>query len=282
MPNNLSFSMPGYGGGAAGWTGNAGFGGGAPMTMAYPGMGGGGGGGSWLTSAIGGLSGMTPLGMGIGLLGGVLQGIAANAKQNKAIKAYGKQQKAYQAKAAELFPELGKKTFQYSNPQLTNAYQSGLGYMLKNMFGQWGMPKGTQTGLGDIQQMFSGLMQPPQKFAGGGIVTRPTNAIIGERGPEAIIPLQYQANPNFSAPMLSYQNTGTPQQVGGRRMAQDLQRQQALSGEQFHQQQLQQAQQGLHRSLQFHQKMLQQYQQPGGGWQDQMRRQQMGGIYGTI
>jgi len=43
--------------------------------------------------------------------------------------------------------------------------------------------------IGDGKSLFGGLLGGLVPFADGGIVTKPTNALIGEAGPEAVIPL---------------------------------------------------------------------------------------------
>ena len=46
-----------------------------------------------------------------------------------------------------------------------------------------------QTQFADMMKGIS-LSGAPKAYAKGGIVTKPTNAIIGEAGPEAVVPLQ--------------------------------------------------------------------------------------------
>jgi hypothetical protein len=157
MPNGynpqLSFSVPGL-------TGNYGNGLGDMM-----GIGSGSGNSGWLTklgTTLMGPAGV-PINLGLGLVSGILSGIAAGQKRKQGIKAYQKQQQAYQTKANELFPELSKESFQYTNPQLTNAYQSGLGYVLQNLFNNWNAPQGQKNGLGSLMQMFQGLMGTPNQ-----------------------------------------------------------------------------------------------------------------------
>lgn len=156
--------------------------------MYMPSMGGGGG---WVNdmATLGGTGMMVggpvgaAVGAGLGLLGGIFGGIAKGKKRKEARKALEGGQRAYQAKAEQLFPELSKASFQYQNPQMSNAINAGLSYMMGNMFGKWGMPPGMNQGYGNMAQFFQGLMpgvppvaqpapqQPPMGqggFGGGG------------------------------------------------------------------------------------------------------------------
>jgi len=105
---------------------------------------------------------MLPISMGLGLLGGIIQGIGASSRRKKVQGAYQKGQQQYQEKATELFPELSQQSFQYQNPQLTNAIQAALGYRMGNMFPTWGMPAGMQGGAGSLQEILNLLMSPQQ------------------------------------------------------------------------------------------------------------------------
>lgn len=48
---------------------------------------------------------------------------------------------------------------------------------------------GMQTNPYELPDYMNGPLPPPSGMAGGGIVTQPTTALIGEQGPEMVIPL---------------------------------------------------------------------------------------------
>ncbi len=132
--------------------------------MTYPGQQQGGGG--WLNNALGflgqGAMGTNPVAMGamgVGqLLTGLLGAFASGNKQKKAKKAFESQQKQYQQQAARLFPELSRESFQYRNPELTNAAQAALAYRMGNMFGNWGMPPDMRQNAGSLNDFFAAMM----------------------------------------------------------------------------------------------------------------------------
>ena len=186
---NFSFGYPGgtpsYGASTpssgSGWASNTGIG--SLGTLAGGASGG----------EIGGVAAFDPISAAImsggSLLSGIVGGYFAGKQKEKTKKAFQKQQKEYQAAASRLFPEMSKESFQYKNPELTNAVQGALAYRLGNMFSGWGMPKGMTKGQGELNQMFSNMMPKVPSYAYGGVATRPQMAMVGERGPEAIVPL---------------------------------------------------------------------------------------------
>jgi len=113
-----------------------------------------------IVPGIGTLAG-AGIGAGLSLLTGLFGGIASGKTKNQNKKEYKAAQTAYQQQAAKLFPELSAGSFQYSNPALSNAIQSGLAYRLQNMFSDWGMPQGRTQGADTLNNIFAGLMNNP-------------------------------------------------------------------------------------------------------------------------
>lgn len=132
----------GVGGGGGVGVGNA-------FNMAATGAGTGFGIGGPVGAAIGG---------GLGLLGGIFGGMAKGSKEKKTKKEYAAAQKAYQAKASQLFPEVGREAFQYQNPELNAAIQASLLHRMQNMYGDWGMPEGRTGGLESLNQFYNMAM----------------------------------------------------------------------------------------------------------------------------
>lgn len=79
-----------------------------------------------------------------------------------------------------------------ANMQNAALQQSGnMGYE-QNRLGRFGIVAGQPTGAERLASgLTGGLMAGVKMMAEGGIVTKPTNAVIGEAGPEAVIPLPY-------------------------------------------------------------------------------------------
>jgi hypothetical protein len=215
-------------------------------------------GGGWLGKILGGIGGgiqgTNPVAMGaMGLLdlGSKIFGAIQEGKRRKKSAEWMKtQQTDYKNQLTKLFPELSREQMTFKNPY-EDIVKGALGYRLGNMFADWGMPAGRNTGAGSLNDLFAGLMpqqmhppiqQPPNmpfpggpgpgmpmpggppgpgmgggmptgmggimgtgpgmppgmggfpgqgipRYATGGIVTQPQMAMIGEAGPEAIVPL---------------------------------------------------------------------------------------------
>lgn len=155
--------------------------------------------GGWLSnlgSTLMGPAGL-PISMGLNLVTGILGGIMEGARKKKIKKSYEKQQKGYQGKAESLFPEMKMGEFQYQNPQNNPQIQAALNSRMSN-FGGWGMPP--QTGV--------------PSYAGGGIAYQPQLARIGERGPEAIIPLGNYGQQGMGGGMQQGMGQFNPQMSG--------------------------------------------------------------------
>jgi len=168
MPNDY---FPTFGGASAGvGAGAAGAGAAGAAT----------GGGGWLNSLLGVGSMMNPATAGImmggQLLSGLIGGIAAGKKRKEAKQAFQGQQKQYQSAVSRLFPEMSKESFQYKNPAMNDAINAALSAKMMKVFG----------GNKALNDIFAKMMP---SYAYGGIATRPQIAMLGERGPEAIVPL---------------------------------------------------------------------------------------------
>jgi len=89
--------------------------------------------------------------------------------------------------------ERGQTQSQPAGGQIMNTIGAGLQGLGQSM----GQQQKDQAAQQNFEKMIS-MSGAPRAFAQGGIVTKPTNAIIGEAGPEAVIPL---GRPQMPQPM---------------------------------------------------------------------------------
>jgi len=126
------------------------------------------------------------VGMGLNLLGGIFGGIAKGKRDKRMQQQLQQMQRAYQQKAAQLFPELPKESFQYQNPAMNNAITAALMYRMSNMFPTWGMPPNMRGGQGNLTGFFNAAMpQMPQASTGPALPpARPRQPINMKPGPD--------------------------------------------------------------------------------------------------
>ena len=108
----------------------------------------------------------------------------------------GQQQNALNASAMGLQNTATANTQQQASQPLGSQIGAAIGSGLQGLgqsIQQSQNPNSFETALRNLQNSGMGITisgTPPKPFAKGGIVTKPTNAIIGEAGPEAVVPLQ--------------------------------------------------------------------------------------------
>lgn len=122
---------------------------------------------------------------------------------------------AFRQMAASIMKDLIQLAFQMDKTSKAGQGGTGLGGFLKNIFGMGG---GTVTGAGGVPWMTggtSGVFGMPDALATGGSANRMTPYLVGERGPEIIIP-------KTAATVLNSNNTRSAMGGGGGTMVQQV------------------------------------------------------------